>query len=89
MDGDELKCPVGCRHYAGGEIQHQKECPHYPESLSERADKRELALNEIKLVAYTLSRALKRRELTASEQKLVNGADHVFRKHFDVTDVLR
>jgi len=31
-------CVMGCRHFTGGEIKHDKNCPHYPDSLSLKLD---------------------------------------------------
>lgn len=31
-------CVAGCQHYTGEEIRHHKDCPHYPESLSQLFD---------------------------------------------------
>lgn len=36
----DVKCVAGCKKYHGGEIKHHKDCPFYPESLSEYYDKR-------------------------------------------------
>lgn len=34
----EKQCPLGCKCFTGGEVRHIKECPHYPESLSQLLD---------------------------------------------------
>lgn len=36
----EEKCIAGCKTYYGGEKKHHKDCPFYPDSLSEYYDKR-------------------------------------------------
>lgn len=36
----EEKCIAGCKTFYGGEKKHHKDCPFYPDSLSEYYDKR-------------------------------------------------
>lgn len=33
------KCVTGCKHFTGGEIKHHKDCPFYPDSMSQIYDK--------------------------------------------------
>jgi hypothetical protein len=35
---DKVKCVAGCKHFTGGEVKHNKDCFHYPESLSKMYD---------------------------------------------------
>ncbi len=34
----EQQCVAGCKQFTGGDVQHHKDCPNYPESLSQVRD---------------------------------------------------
>lgn len=33
-----MKCVMGCKHFTGGEILHDENCPFYPDSISIKYD---------------------------------------------------
>lgn len=43
---EQLKCVTGCKRFIGGEIKHHKDCPHYPDSMSQMYDNLK---NEVKM----------------------------------------
>ncbi len=43
---EQLKCVTGCKRFTGGEIKHHKDCPHYPDSMSQMYDNLK---NEVKM----------------------------------------
>ena len=49
----ETNCVAGCNHFSGGELKHHKDCPHYPDSMSERYDRQD---GEISLLREYLER---------------------------------
>ncbi|GAB3324236.1 hypothetical protein GCM10027299_21300 [Larkinella ripae] len=86
---EDLKCVIGCKQFAGGELLHHESCPHYPDSLSKLFTENLKALKSVKLCLHVLTRVLGKKQLTSKEAKLVDGAKIVLKQHFDVTDVLR
>lgn len=88
----ETNCIVGCNHFSGGEIKHHKDCPHYPDSLSQIYDRQnEMVgkLKEAKLQIHTLTKVLEKKELTDRERKMVEASKQWLIKNFNVADVFR
>jgi len=46
-----MKCVPGCKHFTGGEIKHDRNCPFYGDSLSRKYDEIESFL-KIVLLAW-------------------------------------
>ena len=45
---DYSNCVFGCKHFAGGEVHHHKDCSNYPESRSKRFDEMKAELKKYK-----------------------------------------
>ena len=44
----DYSCVAGCKIFHGGEIKHHKDCPYYPDSLSQRYDEMKTELKKYK-----------------------------------------
>lgn len=54
LDNSTNTCQSGCKLYYGGEIRHDKNCVHYPESMTKMLDTREAELAEARQVIQGL-----------------------------------